>query len=481
MAVEWSGLGPELFVPLHRDSGQTLGSQLQVALRRAIRDGRLTTGEKLPSSRRFAADLGVSRGLVQATYEQLEAEGYLRAVAGSGTHVAFVRPQPPEPPVEQSKPARVDLDFSPGLPDLNSFPARDWLWAYGEATRGASAKDVDYGDAQGSLRLRQVAAAYLGRVRGTSVSPSNLVICGGFTQGLALTLAALRRAGVAVVAVEDPGHHDMARQVRAAGLEPTFVPVDSFGIDVDFLTTTSATAVIVTPAHQTPTGVVLAADRRHALLGWAHTVGGTIIEDDYDSEFRYDKQPVGALHGLGREHVVLIGSVSKSLAPALRLGWVAAPADLVTRIAEVKDGRDRGSPTLDQLALASLMESGRFDRHLRKMREVYSLRRHTLLQALHQHAPDVQVSGLDAGFHALATLPRGADEAQIVAEAADRHILLQGLQRYRSEPHPLLPGIVFGFGNINEGGIRRGVAAIHDLLRGSGDTLKPVAFPDRSS
>ena len=465
MAVEWSGLTPATFIQLDRQSPDALGSQLQNALRTAVREGRLRTGERLPSSRRLAVDLGVSRGLVQATYEQLAAEGYLRAVGGSATRVAFSPQAAVVTPPERTPAARMEIDFAPGRPDLNSFPARDWLWACGEAARTAAARDLGYGDPQGSIRLREVIASYLQRVRGACAGADDVVICTGFTQGAALTLAALRAAGATSVAVEDPGHLDMPVLVRRAGLNPVFIPVDDRGLVVDELARTKATAVIVTPAHQAPTGVVLTPDRRLALLQWADQVNGVVIEDDYDSEFRYDKQSVGSLQGLAADRVVSVGSVSKSLAPAIRLGWVLAPRHLRARIVEDKHRSDRGSPTLDQLALIRLMESGRFDRHLRRMRGVYAARRGELVAAVGQHAPNLVLTGLAAGFHAIAQLPEGANEAEIVAAAAQRSVGLQGLGRYRSPNSEGPPGIVFGFGDVNQDAIRRGIATIGDLLR----------------
>ena len=465
MAVQWSGLTPDILIQLDRQSPETLGSQLQNALRTAVRAGRLRTGERLPSSRKLARDLGVSRGLVQASYEQLEAEGYLRAMGGSATRVAF---SPPATAISSPAPrprARLGIDFAPGRPDLNSFPARDWLWACAEATRTATARDMGYGDPQGSIRLREVIASYLQRVRGVFAGAEDVVICSGFTQGITLTLAALRAAGATSVAVEDPGHLDMPILVRRAGMQPVFVAVDDRGLVVDELARTESTAAIVTPAHQTPTGVVLAPERRLALLGWAQNVNGMVIEDDYDSEFRYDKQSVGSLQGLAADRVVSVGSVSKSLAPAIRLGWVLAPSHLRDQIAEGKRRSDRGSPTLDQLALAQLIESGRFDRHLRRMRSVYAARRRALVEAIGEAAPDLQLTGLAAGFHAVAYLPKGANEAEIVDAAAQRSVGLQGLGRYQSPNSEALSGIVFGFGDVNEDTIRRGIAAIGDLLR----------------
>ena len=465
MAVEWSASAPEIFIELDRKSPETLGSQLQNGLRTAVRTGRLQAGERLPSSRKLAIHLGVSRGLVQAAYEQLEAEGYLRAFGGSATRVEFSAQPAVVTPPKPMPPARLGIDFAPGRPDLNSFPARDWLWACAEATRTATARDMGYGEPQGSIRLREVIASYLQRVRGAFASADDVVICSGFTQGVALTLAALRAAGATSVAVEDPGHLDMPILVRRAGMHPIFVPVDDRGLVVDELARTDATAAIVTPAHQTPTGVVLTPERRLALLQWAEQGSGVVIEDDYDSEFRYDKQPVGSLQGLAADRVVSVGSVSKSLAPAVRLGWVLAPRHLRAQIADEKHRTDRGSPTLDQLALARLMESGRFDRHLRRMRSVYAARRKVLVDSMALHAPNLELTGLAAGFHAIAPLPEGANEVEIIDAAAQRSVGLQGLGRYRSPNSDGPPAIVFGFGDVNQNAIKRGIAAIGDLLR----------------
>jgi GntR family transcriptional regulator/MocR family aminotransferase len=465
MPVEWSGRSPEVMIQLDRSAGDPLSHQLQAALRTAIRSGRVAAGERLPSSRRLATDLGVSRGLVQTTYEQLVAEGYLTAVPGGATRVAPVPQDTPVPTRPPEALASHGIDFAPGRPDLSSFPMRDWLWACGEAARAAATRDIGYGDAAGSPRLRNVLSSYTRRVRATNTNPEDMIVCGGFTQGIALTLNVLRHAGVATVGVEDPGHAEMATHVRRAGLTPVPVPLDAHGVVVDALRDTPATAIILTPAHQTPTGVVLTSARRQELLRWAEYRDGIIIEDDYDSEFRYDRQPVGALQGLAPDRVLLIGSVSKSLGPTMRLGWIIAPPRLAPAIAEDKHHSDRGSPGLDQLALARLMESGRYDAHLRRMRRTYTAKRTALTDALRQHAPHIRLTGLEAGFHAVAALPDGTDEDAVVAAAERRAVHLHGLRRYRHAPHRAdPPGIVFGFGDLNDHAIATGIARIADLL-----------------
>ena len=474
MAVHWSGLSPELLLHLDRGRGaEPLRSQLESRLREAIRSGRLQAGERLPSSREMARELGTSRGLVQECYGQLQAEGYLSTRVGSATTVAAQastpllltgpagRPRPTGPPG-----ARLLADFRSGVPDLAGFPRGDWMWAQREACRTVPNDALDYGDPRGSPVLREVLAAYLRRVRAAAADPEQMVICTGFAQGLGLALRALVRAGIRRVALEDPGYDDAAQVAAWAGVEVSHVPVDTDGIDVGRLAATRAQVVVLSPAHQWPTGVVLAPARRHALAAWAARADAIIIEDDYDAEFRYDRKPVGALQGLAPDRVIALGTVSKSLAPALRLGWLLCPPALVSAIAEEKESGDRGSPVLDQLALARLIESGRFDRHLRRARGTYARRREALVAALAQHAPQVTLTGLAAGFHAVAHLPGAAEEESVVTAARARSVGLYGMSPYRSTGAVRPPQLVLGFGNLSERAIAAGVAAVGDLLQG---------------
>ncbi len=466
MTVAWAGLGPELLLRLDREHREPLGSQLQRALREAIRSGRLSAGERLPSSRALARELGISRGLVLECYEQLEAEGYLSTRVGSATRVAAGAVTPPPPVARPAPAARLEVDFRYGVPDLTSFPMRDWLWALNEAGRHAPTAAVDYGDPRGLQTLRQVLASYLRRVRGAAVDPELMVICTGFAQGVNLVLRALALQGVRRVGIEDPGDRDNDGVAERAGLEAVPIKVDERGVDVDALAHSGARAVVLTPAHQTPTGVVLAPERRHALIDWANRVDGVVLEDDYDAEFRYDRQAVGAVQGLAPDRVVAMGTVSKSLGPGMRLGWIACPAWLAEAIAWQKRVDDKGSPALEQLALARLIESGRYDRHLRRMRSVYGARRQALVDALAEHAPEVKLTGLAAGFHAVARLPAGTGERAVVAAARERSIGLYGMSDYRADRATVPPELVLAFGNVTESGIRRGIAEVADLLRG---------------
>ena len=464
MAVEGSSSGPELLLVLDREAAVGLRTQLEEQLRAAVRGGRLAAGERLPSSRALAAQLGLSRGVVQECYEQLTAEGYLISRGGSPTRVADVRPArtSPEPaPVPRKSAPRLIADFRAGVPDLGLVPREDWAWAVREACRTAPNSAFDYGDARGDERLRHTLAGYARRVRAADASAERILVCSGYQQGLAVVLQALAAEGRTLVAVEDPGSIDtVTAAARAARGDCVPVPVDEHGIDVDALRAGGARVAVVTPAHQWPTGVVMAPERRHDLLAWAAERDAIIIEDDYDAEFRYDREPVGALQGLAPDRVVSLGTVSKSLAPALRLGWAVLPPRLAGPVAAVKQVVDRGSPTLDQLALAALIESGRYDRHLRRMRAEYSKRRDTLVAALAEHAPRWRLTGLAAGFHAVAHLPAGSSQERVVEHALTKRVGLHGMSRYRSTRATDPPQVVFGFGNTDARAVAEGIAAI---------------------
>ena len=470
MAIEWSGLSPALLIRLDRDSGQPLRAQLEDHLREAIRGGRLPGGERLPSSRELARELGVSRGLVQDCYHQLLAEGYLTSRTGSATRVAqFASAQPPPSPAPAPPRPALIADFRAGVPDLASFPREDWVRAVRAACANVANADLDYGDPRGHALLRRVLAGYLGRVRAAAAAPGQLIVSSGFAQGINLVLRALVEAGVRCAAFEDPGYGSVenSETLRAAaqlGLRLVHVPVDEHGIDVDAVAASGAQAVVVTPAHQSPTGVVLAARRRQALVDWAVREDAFIIEDDYDSEFRYDREPVGVLQGLAPGRVFTIGTVSKTLAPAVRLGWILAPPALAAAVAAHKQVDDRGSSTLDQFALAELLGSGRYDRHLRRMRSLYAVRRTALVDAVAQHAPDLRLTGLAAGFHAVAHLPPHAREHEVVAAARERLVGLHAMGDYRAADRDAPAQLVLGFGNVPERAIAPGIAAVADLL-----------------
>jgi GntR family transcriptional regulator/MocR family aminotransferase len=468
VAIEWTGLSPELLVPIDRNGPEPLRAQLERGLREAIRSGRLRAGERLPSTRELARALSVSRGIVVDCFDQLQAEGYLIAKAGSATRVSdTLQSAAPSPKPPQTPPSGLDVDFRPAVPDLASFPRADWARTTAEVGRSAPNATFGYGDVRGSDVLRSVLASYLGRVRGAAADAERIIVCTGFAQGLNLALVALARRGVDRVGFEDPGYDETGVFAsEQAGVEPVAVPVDDEGVSVDALAATGVRAVVLTPAHQWPTGVVLSPERRIALANWASDTGGWIVEDDYDAEFRYDREPIGMLQGLAPDRVVNIGTVSKSLAPTLRLGWLLCPDDLVSEIADLKLRADRGSPGLDQRVLARLIESGRFDRHLRRMRKVYASKRDVLVDTLTRVAPAVELGGLAAGFHAVAHLPEGVGEVEVVAAARARGVGLYGMSANRSSKSVDPPQLVLGFGNLPERAIADGIERVGDLLRG---------------
>jgi GntR family transcriptional regulator / MocR family aminotransferase len=479
MSTTWSGKGDALLLALDRSDGTRLGHQLQDQLRAAVRDGRLRAGERLPSSRRLSEELHVSRGMVVACYEQLIAEGYLVGAAGSGTRVATGASEPAgrSQLAEVTSPSttarhRVEVDFEYGVPDLRSAPLRDWMWALREAGRTAPTAVMGDENDAGALRLREVVAAYHRRVRAGTAEADQAVIVNGFRQGLVLALGALARSGVARVGLEDPGPRQHEEIVRRAGMQPVAVPVDGAGLDVDALRRSGARAVLVTPAHQCPTGVVMGPERRQALLAWAAEVEGIVLEDDYDAEFRYDRQPVGSLQGLASGRVVALGSLSKTLAPGIRLGWLLVPPALVGPVIREKVLTSRGAPALDQLALATLLESGRYDRHVRRMWEVYRRRRDVLAGALTAHAPGLRLLGLEAGCHAVLELPEGVTEEEVVQAALRRSVRVYGLSHYRVDApragEANVPAaLVLGFGNVIEERILRGIEVLGEVLSGN--------------
>jgi GntR family transcriptional regulator/MocR family aminotransferase len=315
---------------------------------------------------------------------------------------------------------------------------------------------MGYPDPRGTNAARAALSAYINRSRGTAAHPDRMVICNGFTQGFRLTCTVLRRLGIEAIATEDPSHEEQREAVRDAGLKCITIPVDGQGIIVERLEKTEARAVLVTPAHQYPTGAVLAPQRRAALLDWAVRKQAYIIEDDYDAEFRYDREPIGALHGVAPDRVIYIGSASKTLAPALRLGWLVAPTDLVEAFAATKKRDDLGSASLEQLAFADFIERGELDRHLRRMRRLYRRRRELLLKALRNHMPERRVFGVAAGLHLMLELPADADEGDIVTRARQLSVNISGTRTYRARAK-LPPSLILGYGSLRDSAVAEGV------------------------
>ena len=464
MAKDETTSGLELFLAVSRGAGVPLRSQLQEGIRTAIRKGVLVPGTWLPSSRALSRDLGLSRGVVVEAYDQLAAEGYLSSARGSGTRVAAGAAGTHPPSVSPTAATPPRFDFRPGLPDLSLFPRAAWLAALRRVLAEAPDAVLGYGVPEGPLEARQELLAYLGRVRGVLADPSDVVVCSGLAQGLALVLRVLGQRGIEEVAVEDPGWPRGKEFILRAGFTPVPIAVDGEGLRVDQLAGSGVRAVMVTPAHQFPTGVVLSPARRGALVEWARACDGIVIEDDYDAEFRYDREPVGALQGLAPDRVVYGGSVSKTLVPALRLAWLVVPPQIRGELVEAKYLDDRGSPALDQLTLARFISSGALDRHRRRCRAHYRHIRDRLVATLRSEAPEVRVEGIAAGLHLLAWLAADADESALVAAGARHSVRLYGLADYTSPSRPRPPALVVGYGGIARHSLDGALDALADAL-----------------
>ncbi|MFF3616812.1 PLP-dependent aminotransferase family protein [Streptomyces sp. NPDC002580] len=460
-------------------------------LRRAISEGRLPVGGRLPATRVLAAELDVSRGVVTEAYRRLSEDGHVTGRGRNGTVVvaAPVRPAPsPAPPRQASRgdlfttepgddlldlirsaPARIDL--SPGVPDLAAFPRAAWLRAEREALAGLSASGLGYGDPRGVPELRRAVAHWLARNRGIGAEPDEVIVVAGTAQALALVGQVLRADGVEEIAVEDPGSLGVRQQLGRQGLRTPPVPVDTEGVRVRELG--GYGAVLLTPAHQFPTGVVLGGARRRALMDWA-AAGGLIVEDDYDAEHRYDRPPVSALRSMLPERVYYAGSVSKLLAPALRTGWLLAPARHQDALVAAKRFADLGNAVLPQLVLARLMESGELERHLRLVRRRHRLRRDAMIAALRERIPGAVVHGAAAGLHLLITFPEpaggavrgdgatGFTDTGLAAACLARGVKVHPLSWHRQRPGP--PGLLLGYAASPATAIAEGVAVIADAL-----------------
>jgi GntR family transcriptional regulator/MocR family aminotransferase len=420
-------------VDLHLDvTGPGLRTGLMDALREAVRTGRLVPGTRLPSSRSLAGDLGIARNTVADSYAELIAEGWLVAQQGSGTRVAN-RAQPRKATAVAPRTAlrRPRYGLMPGSPNVAEFPRTQWLAAARRALTAVPHDAFGYGDALGRVELRTVLADYLARSRGVFAEPERIVISSGFHHGLMLMGQVLRARRVRSVAVESYGYDVYRDLLTGAGLRTPPLYVDEQGARTEDLAQLNVGAVLMTPAHQYPTGVELCPDRRAAAVDWARATGGLILEDDYDGEFRYDRQPVGALQGLDPERVVYFGSASKSLAPGLRLAWMVLPEELVPEVTAAK-GYVEWSSTLDQVTLAEFISSGAYDRHVRSMRLRYRRRRDELIAALAERAPDIRVTGMAAGLQAVLELPRGT-ERSVVHAAAEQGLAVSGMADFRYE------------------------------------------------
>ncbi|MCX4992496.1 MULTISPECIES: PLP-dependent aminotransferase family protein [unclassified Streptomyces] len=472
-AAPWSAAW-ELLLPAAAAPARARGRALQAALREAVRSGRLAPGTRLPSSRELAGDLGVSRGLVTEAYEQLTAEGYLRSDRGAGTWVGgAVRAVGPRARDLAPRPAGVRADFVAGTPDLSLFPRAAWAAAHRGVLAELPHQALGYPDPRGLPRLRTALAELLVRRRGVVADPERVIVVSGVAQAMTLLGFVLHARGATGVGVENPGSPEHGSLFASAGVGTVPLPLDGEGLAIAPLEASGVRAVVTTPAHQFPTGIAYSARRRTELLDWARSVDGLVVEDDYDGDFRYDRAPVGALQGLDPEHVAYTGSVSKSLAPGLRLGWLLVPAAHVEEVVERKRTMDLGNPVLDQALLARFVERGDYDRQLRRCQRAYRERRDALVAALEEHFPGAEVSGIAAGLHVVAALPARYGPQDRFLELAAAAGAVVRLTAHYGETAVDGVRLVLGYAHLSPARIRDGVRLMADAVRGAGADVGP--------
>lgn len=458
----------EVLVAVSRSAPGTLARQVENQLRDAIRSGALRPGTRLPSTRGLAEQLGVSRRVTVEAYAQLGAEGYVQLRPGAAPRVAATTPAGADPsPVTAAAPEpAARYDFRPSRPDVTTFPRAAWGRCLRDATRTIRTADLLYGDPCGVAEFRSAVADYLGRVRGTVATPQRVVATGGYLQGLGLVCHAMAARGARTIALEDPCSSEERRIAARAGLEVLRLPVDAEGARTDLLPTLAPDVVVLTPAHQHPLGVVLSPGRRRVLAQWLADSGAVLVEDDYDAEYRYDRPAVGAVQGISPERVVYAGTLSKVLAPGLRLGWLVVPGWLLDDVRTQKQLADQGSPRIEQLAFARFLEDGHLDRHLRAMRTLYRGRRDAVVAALGTEVPEAVVGGIAAGLHVTAALPAHDDERAIQAAARARGVALAVLGDYAPRA-PFPPTLVLGYSRLTDRDATQGVAEIAAAIRTS--------------
>jgi GntR family transcriptional regulator/MocR family aminotransferase len=472
------GFPSDVLVDLRREHGGGLRETLEHGLRAAIQHRRLVAGTVLPATRVLAAELGISRSVVVEAYANLAADGYVEARQGAGTRVRLdVRLEPPPRPGDRpahdaarffARPRQAAPTGAPpirllgGLPDPALFPRAEWVRHYRAALAELPDPELTYPSTLGAEPLRAALSAYLGRVRGVATTPDRMLVCAGFTQGLTLLCRALGRGGARRIAVEDPCFGLHRRAIAMAGLEPVPVRVDDRGLDPARLDGLDVAAVLVAPAHSYPTGGTLDARRRSELVAWARRSEALIVEDDYDAEFRYDRLPIGALQGLAPDRIVHIGGASKTVSPALRLGWVAAPPDLVDALEREKRFDDMGSALLEQLAFARFVDRGDFARYLRRVRPIYRRRRDATLAVLAELMPEASRHGAAGGLHLHVRLPADVDERALARAAYERGVLIEDAAWHWARREQAPPSLVLGYGAVTEPTMRRAIAILAD-------------------
>lgn len=461
MGVDWAAFGVDLHLDVGGSGGRRAG--LESALREAVRTGRLAPGTRLPSTRALAAELQLARNTVAAAYDQLVAEGYLAARTGSGTTVVGLPDRPTPAPSRPQTPA-PRFDLRPGSPDVTTFPVDMWVRATRRALASAPVSAYDYADPRGRIELRTALAEYLGRARGVFAGPERILVCSGYVQALSL----LTQVVGGPVAMEDPGLGFHREVVRHAGADVVALPVDERGARTDMLghkDLHAARVAVLTPAHQYPSGVTLHPARRHAAVAWARATDGLVVEDDYDGEFRYDRQPVGAVQGTAADHVVYVGTAAKTLGPALRLAWMVLPERLVDPVAQAKRLTDLHTESIGQLALADMIRSHAYDRHVRACRLHYRRRRDLLVERLGRGH---RLRGVAAGMHALIDLPPdGPGEDAIATRAAAHGLALSTLGPHWHTARPgRAQGLIVGYATPSAAAYPAALDTLARVLRG---------------
>jgi GntR family transcriptional regulator/MocR family aminotransferase len=467
---------PHADLDLHLEVGETRPARaLERALRDAIAAGRVSPGGRLPASRSLAADLGIARATVAEVYGQLTAEGWLESRVGAGTWVAETTAAGPAGR-ETPEPGTGPRPYWGGIPDASLFPRREWAAAARRAADVAVTAELGYPERRGSVRLRQELAGYLRRTRGAQASAEQIVIGQGFSGLLTLVCHAMAAAGARTLAVEEYGHAAHRQIASAAGLDLIPLPVDAEGADVARLGA-GTDGVLLTPAHQFPTGVPLSPARRRAVTAWAQGSGGLVIEDDYDGEFRYDRRAVGALQGMAPGHVIYIGTSSKALAPAVGLGWAVVPQARMAVLLAQRPVLGEPRDTLNQLTLAEFIAGHSYDRHVRRMRAEYRRRREHLAAQLAARVPAARLAGVPAGIQALVVLPDGTDPGRVTAAGLRRGLAFSALREYAASAGTAQPAaVVLGFGASPAtralADIDLAVAAIEDGIAGQARQAK---------
>ncbi|MFB7513018.1 PLP-dependent aminotransferase family protein [Streptomyces sp. NPDC056144] len=462
----------QLAITVDRTSPLSLSAQVRDALRGLIEEGTLLPGSRIPSSRQLAVDIGVARSVVVEVYEQLSAEGYLESRRGSGTRVSL-RAGPPGglpstlvPP--DPDPASEPLwDLRTGTSNVVDFPRQEWIRCLTSVVNSAGRHELSYSPPSGVLQTRRVLTGYLGRVRGVRTRPEDVMVTAGFAQGLALLCKVLQERGHTTIGVEDPGHPGEREFITTSGLRPVGIPVDEDGLRVDLLEQSGVRAVLVTPGNQFPTGTRLSRERRARLIAWARAVDGFVIEDDFDSGFLHRNDRVSSLQRLAPDRVVYAGSASKVLAPALRLGWLAAPSELMASIEHVRAGWDIGCSGLEQLALTRFVDTGAFDRHQRKLGSELHRRRQVIRRQAAKSIPGSVLLGRESGLQAYLQLPADVDENAVVRLARRHSVLVRGGQFYALADTSRPPALVISYATVDAPGLLRAMTALGAAWRGA--------------